>query len=312
MDEADKTTNYCDFTVHSLGDDHVFLHIHCPSPTQFYSSFADFFFSEDRLLKYIENDQHLSFEPTRRNYVTLYKHLRLYIDDYNLFGIPADQDEDILGVIQDEYEIDSIQEDVINVRNSTMGRFGEYFLHVLLSEHFGFDCIIPKVSLTTNRNMSVFGIDSLFYSSREDMIMFGESKLTKTLTSGITLINRSLENYEKQIREEFLLILSSRLIEGNTSFVARFGNDLNECFTAKEFIRKAGIQKIGVPLFIAHGEEDCADTILSNLKSLNRKGLLGLDTIYIALSLPVLNKANLIDYLTVYIQNKMLTFRQVN
>lgn len=309
MGDATIVNDFCDFKVHSLGDDHVFLHINCGSPQLFYASFAEYFFTEDKLLRYTENNQHLSFSPTTRNYATLYRHLRLYIDDFNLYRIAAEECRDLTDIVNDEFDIEDIDQDPIVARNSTIGRFGEYFLHILLSEYFEFDCIIPKVNLTTNRNMSVFGIDSLFYSSKNDMIMFGESKLTKSLSSGIKLINRSLENYEKQIREEFLLVLSSRLIESNADFCARFGKDLSESFSVEEFIQKANVQSIGVPLFIAHGQDDSASEILKGLQTLNHGNLLGLKTIYISLSLPILNKHDLVTHLTNYIQDKILEYQ---
>ena len=57
-------------------------------------------------------------------------------------------------------------------------------------------------------NMSIFGIDELFLA--EDMILFGESKVSINLQNGIKLIKESLKEYEKQIKDEYQLVLSNR------------------------------------------------------------------------------------------------------
>ena len=49
------------------------------------------------------------------------------------------------------------------LQKDKIGKIGEYIFHVLLTQYFHINCIIPKFRCTTDRNMSVFGIDAIFY-----------------------------------------------------------------------------------------------------------------------------------------------------
>ena len=53
--------------------------------------------------------------------------------------------------------------------------------------------------------MSAFGIDTLFYDDEKSEILFGEAKFSKKLKNGVSLVNRSLKDYEQNIKEEYLL-----------------------------------------------------------------------------------------------------------
>ena len=66
--------------------------------------------------------------------------------------------------------------------------------------------------------MSAFGIDTLFYDDKKSEILFGEAKFSKKLGNGVTLVNRSLKEYEQNIKEEYLLVLSNDNFKLNSSF----------------------------------------------------------------------------------------------
>ena len=82
-------------------------------------------------------------------------------------------------------------------------------MHLLLTSYYKIHCIIPKFRCTTDRNMSVFGIDSLFFDPQQKTIYFGESKVCKNIENAIRLVNRSFEDYERQIAEEYKLVLAN-------------------------------------------------------------------------------------------------------
>lgn len=294
-----------DFTVHSLNDQTSFLHVNLADSHSFYKGLFDYFFEETRLLRYAENKTNLEFEPTAKNYVTLFKHLGLYIDNFNIQQVPAVIEKEVLCILSDEYELKDTGDGQLKVRLDKMGRIGEYIFCNLLSEYFGLDCIIPKVHLTTDPNMNVYGIDTLFYSSKSDMILFGESKLSKTLSNGTGLINKSLKTYEQQIKDEFTLMLSNRFLKNNMGiFGDKYSRIVELSLSIEDFIEKAKVKKIGIPIFIAHGTNITPDDIFDKLSQIKKTALLGLETIYIIVSLPIFNKSKMVGVFTQAIAEK--------
>lgn len=241
----------------------------------------------------------MEFSPDRRNYVTLFKHLSHYLDDYNQEVLPLEIEEEVLHILMDEYQLNDPGDGKLHVRLDKIGKLGEYIFCNLLSEYFGFDCIIPKVHLTTDFNMSVFGIDALFYSSKNDLILFGESKFSKSLANGIGLINKSLKSYEKQIKDEFILMLSNRFLRNNMGiFGDKYADEIELSLSVEEFISTAKVQRIGIPLLIAHGTETAIDEIFRQLNNIQHTPFWGLETLYIAISLPVIDKSKMISMFT--------------
>lgn len=279
-----------DFTVYEEDKNHVFIHINLKDDETFYADLFEYFFSEDRLLRYCENKKHIKFVPSRRAYTILYRHLRNYIDEEReTMDLPVFTDE-IETILKTE-GIVSYEDGRRIARTDKIGKIGEYIFNCILNEYFRFDCILPKVHLQTDYNMSVFGIDSLFYSSQNSMIMFGESKFSMSLHNGISLIKKSLEDYEKQISDEYELVLSNRLYGSQLNvFAGLYGDYTETCVNIREFITEAKISNIGVPIFIAHGTETDTATIIQKLKQIPRSNLLGLNTIYYCISLPVIDK----------------------
>lgn len=300
-----------DFNVYSLDNNNVFIHINL-AESSFYQSFVRYFLDESRLLRYAENKSNLIFTPGKRNYVTLYKHLGYYIDEYNLEKLPATIEGEVLKILADEYQLNDLGNGNLQVRLDKIGKIGEYIFCNLLSEYFKFDCIIPKVHLTTDFNMSIYGIDTLFYSAENDMILLGESKLSKSLKNGIGLINKSLKTYEKQIKDEFVLMFSNRFLKNHMGIFGDKYNDAIELsLTMEDFIANASVKRIGIPLFIAHGTDTSVDEIIKQLKYIEQPIFLGVETQYIVLSLPIVDKSKLISTFTQEIAERRVFYERL-
>ena len=287
-------TRFFDYNVHSLGNNHTFLHIYISDGDALYEQLAEFFLDETRLIRYVENDRAVCFSATKAQIAELYKRLSLFAADYREITFPPETEQSLIEDMRLDFDIDYLDERGYVAKQPAIGRLGEYFLHVILSEFFGLNCIIPKISLTTDRNMSVFGIDSLFYSAEKRTIYFGESKFSKALTNGITLLRRSLKTYEKQIEEEFELVLSDRHLVRHPEFERVFGNGIASTISFSDFATRAKLETICVPLFVAHGGEKDPDSILEKLAGIPTETLFGLQTQYWGLSLPVVSKEKLV------------------
>jgi hypothetical protein len=293
------------FSVYLLDDKYSFIHFDISDRNEFYEEMFDYFFSEEQLLKYIENKSSLRFVPNLVNYTLFYKHLGLYIDSENKEMELGTFEKNIFEILKQEYEIKQNKIGKLIIRLDKMGRIGEYLFNSLLWNYFNFDCIIPKVHLTTDRNMSVYGIDCLFYSSHDDLLLFGESKLTVNLDNGVKLIKESLKQYESQISEEYELVLSNRFYKNNLHiFNDKYGDYVEQSINIKEFINLAKIKKIGIPVFIAHGQEVDAEVIFDKFLSIKKNKMFGLQTEYYFISIPVMNKSKLITIFTKKIREK--------
>ena len=159
--------------------------------------------------------------------------------------------------------------------------------------------------------MPKIGIDTIHYSIKENIIFFGESKITKKIYNGVTLINQTLIKYEKQITDEYSLILSSEL----TNIMGEnFKNNLlfhaNTTISFIDFIKKANINKIGIPLFIAHGTETNAQKIMEELEKINQPSIFGISTVYILISFPIINKDKFKEIFTKEIEKKVLEYEK--
>lgn len=300
-----------DFNVYSLDNKNIFIHINL-TENSFYQGFVRYFLDESRLLRYVENKANLTFSPDKRNYVTLYKHLGYYIDDFNLEKLPATIEDEVLKILADEYQLNDPGDGNLQVRLDKIGKIGEYLFCNLLSEYFKFNCVIPKVHLTTDFNMSIYGIDTLFYSTENDMILLGESKLSKSLKNGIGLINKSLQTYEKQIKDEFVLMLSNRFLKNNMGiFGDKYSDAIELSLSIEDFITNANVKRIGIPLFIAHGTDTNVEEILKQLKSIKQQTFLGIETQYIILSLPIVDKSKLISTFTQEIAERRASYERL-
>ena len=107
------------------------------------------------------------------------------------------------------------------------------------------------------------------------MILFGESKVTKNIENGINLINQSLKEYEKRIKQEYELVLSNRLYRDKLNrFSDMYGDIVDVTLDIEEFIKLADIKNIGIPIFIAHGKQKDIDEIMNKLKAIKRNNIL--------------------------------------
>ncbi|MDD2391897.1 MAG: SAVED domain-containing protein [Bacilli bacterium] len=280
------------------------MHINIKNKKTFFNYIIEYILNENNFLRYIKNETLIEFSPSEDNYAVLYKNLLKYIDE-EFLDIEIDEDDILKNIIIDEAKnVETGDSKKFKIRLSKVGRIGEYINHLILSDYCGFSCIIPKVALTTNLNMSVFGIDQLFFDENEKILLFGETKVSKNINNGITLINKSLENYEEQIKKEFDLVLSESLIGKNQSFKV-FQKVIDTCISFDEFVNKIGLEKIGIPLFIAHGKEIDGGKILKSLSKIKKKKILGLKTFYIVISLPIISKKDFIVELTKEIKKKL-------
>ena len=266
---------YEKFIVHQIDDNYSIIHIDIKDNEEFYKSLFECFFTEDKLIKYAENKFNLKFSPTKINFTTLYKHLKIYIDDFNKDEYTVDEiQEEMIKILNEEYTIED-KNGKLKVRIDKIGKIGEYIFTCILNEYFQFQCILPKVHLQTSYNMSIYGIDTLFYSEDKEMLLFGESKVTKKLENGISLINASLEEYESRIKQEYELVLSNRLYKDKLNkFNDKYGDIVDIALNIEEFIEKAQVKNIGIPIFIAHGKQTDINESIKKLKSVKRNNIL--------------------------------------
>lgn len=298
------TKVFYDYAVYYEKDNYVFIDIKIADDESFYSSMFDYFFSEDKLLRYCENKKNIKFSPSKQAYTVLARHLKTYIDEEKLkIDLP---------VYEDEIEKILAIEGIVTVENGhriarkdKIGKIGEYIFCCLLFDYFQFECIIPKIHLQTDYNMSVFGIDAVFFSEKEKMLLFGESKVSTSLENGIKLIKESLKGYEKQIAEEYELVLCNRLYKDKLHMFDKiYGQYTELCIDVEEFIEVANINKIGIPIFIAHGTDIDESYIIKEMKKIPRTKILGLDTVYYFISLPIFDKYKMIATFSKKIREK--------
>lgn len=296
--------NFNDFEVFLYDDCKSFVHINITNPQLFYSKMFEYFFDESRLLRYIENKASISFQPTTANFAVLYKKLKIFIDKENDIQIPQNLEKNLLDIVSAEHTI--IEENgVKKIRLDKIGKIGEYIFSNILSEYFGYQCIIPKLNMLTDYNMSIFGIDTLFYSHEKKLLLLGESKVSKSISNGVALINKSLSSYQSQIDDEFELILSQRWLKDKMGYFADdFGDKIEISMNMSDFIKKADVRNIGIPVFIAHGGSETTEEIFNELSKIKKIDLYDIETNYIIISLPLIDKDEFVKAFTIAIAER--------
>ncbi len=82
-------------------------------------------------------------------------------------------------------------------------------------------------------------------------------------------------------------------------FTDAFSEHTAVCISFEDFVKEAGITKICVPAFVAHGRKSDNDTIENDLRLLNskitRNSFFGLDTEYLFISLPIIDKFKMME-----------------
>ncbi len=273
------------FTLYMNGEKNIFIHVDI-NTSEFYKNLFNYFFHEDRILNYISNKTNIKFSSKQEDFVKLYKKINDFIDEENLSIDLIDFENELKKYIDWE---NYSKEELLTLRRDKIGKVGEYIFHNILVDYFNSLCIIPKLNITTNRNMSIYGIDVIFYNPSDNTLMFGESKVSKSLENGIKLVNDSLKNYEHQIFEEYRAILSNNIIPMQ-NLPQNLKKYINTCIDFKRFVLEANINTITIPIFIAHGEEYEINKIFEKMNNLKKTTVLDLNIKYIIISLPILDK----------------------
>lgn len=293
-----KKSEFEEFKVYEIDNKYSFVYVDINDDEKFLTGLVDYIFNEENLLLYSELSTGLEFKPGKREYVKLYKNIQYFLNE-ELMKIPVGNvDEELVKILSEEYECIKGDNGEYLIKQDKSGKIGEYIFHLLLTKYFNYTCIIPKFCISTDRNMSVYGIDTLFYDEKKSEILFGEAKFSNRFSNGVKLINKSLKEYEQNIKEEFLLVLSNDSYKLNESFKSRHKEKIDECFTFEEFIEEANLTTIVIPIFIAHGDgkKNTVEKFMKKLNSIKTKDMFGMNTKYMLISLPVIEKDKFIEF----------------
>lgn len=290
---------YNGFDVYSINEGYSFIYADFYDSEKLIDGLTDYIFEENNLLNYARRMSKINFTGDERQFVALYNNISVFLNQQLESLEIGEVSEELMDVLGEEYAlVDDNGE--LKVQRDKVGKLGEYVFHLLLTDYFQLDCILPKFRYSTDRNMSVFGIDTLFLDTKEKAIYFGESKFSKDIINGIKLVNKSLTDYEQQILEEYKIVLASEdIFPVSKEFLEIFGESRQVCISFKKLIEVANITTIGVPVFIAHGngkdKNTPEDFINQMLSKIQRKDFFGLDTKYIFISLPVIDKNRFVE-----------------
>ena len=80
------------------------------------------------------------------------------------------------------------------------------------------------------------------------------------------------------------------------NFGLDFGEQLETSLSMFDFVGKAKIETVGIPVFIAHGGNNDVDDIFKKLKKIKKVSLYGLNMKYIVISLPLVDKEKLMKF----------------
>ena len=301
------------FTVYKSADANCFLYADCSDANAFMNGLADYILSETNLLNYANTMTPIPFSPTPQIYKKLYSTISSFLNSTLELLTFDNVSNEVRDILNTEYKFITKDGKTL-VQKDKIGKIGEYTFHVLLSSYYKVHCIIPKFRCTTDRNMSVFGIDALFFDPSKHTILFGESKVCQTIENAIALINRSFVDYEQQISEEYKLVLSNdETFNLSEEFLNAFKEHTDICMTFQDFIKSAGIEKICVPAFIAHGNSKSDNTVETYLQKMNtgitHRRYFGLDTEYLFILLPIIDKAKMIDIVMKKVVDKCNGYR---
>lgn len=146
--------------INELDEKFVFFSFKRKNATELADFIFDYFFSEELMFRHVNYLEKIPFKKGRKNLVQLYKLLDLFLDDETT-EILNKGDYENINVIIDECKLISDNGDSVTIRLDKIGKIGEFIFSIILENYFSFSCIIPKSNFTTNKNMSVYGIDVL-------------------------------------------------------------------------------------------------------------------------------------------------------
>ena len=290
---------YNGFDVWSINEGYSFIYADFYDSEKLIDGLTDYIFEENNLLNYARRTSKINFTGDESQFVALYNNISVFLNQQLESLEIGEASEELMDVLGEEYALVD-ENGELKVQRDKVGKLGEYVFHLLLTDFFQLDCILPKFRYSTDRNMSVFGIDTLFLDTKEKAIYFGESKFSKDIINGIKLVNKSLKDYEQQILEEYKIVLAPEdVFPVSKEFLEIFGESRQVCISFKKLIEVANITTIGVPVFIAHGngkdKNTPEDFINQMLSKIQRKDFFGLDTKYIFISLPVIDKNRFVE-----------------
>lgn len=275
--------NFEDFDVYSENSEHQFRYIYINQQT-FYEKLCRYLLNPSTLHLHATLNINADIELTKEDYREIYNRLIQFIDFEKVINIDGMLDPAIKSIL--DAELISSSSDL---RKDKWGRIGEYIFNIILDTYFNLDCVIRKFALNTSPNMPVYGIDTVHCSVENKKIYFGESKCVTNISNGVELINKSLSNYEAQIAEEYFT-LSDVNFKRSPKFLSAYAEYINTCLTFSEFVEALDMRSIGIPIFIAHAGKFDEEMVFAQLRKINRKKLFGLETEYIAISFPLLDK----------------------
>ena len=293
-----KVKKFEEFTVYEISNKYSFLYADINDDKKFLLGLVNYIFNEENLLLYSELSTGIKFKPGKREYSKLYKNIQYFLNDELMEISIGDLDDELEKILSEEYKCMKDADGKLVIKCDKSGKIGEYIFHLLLTKYFGYTCIIPKFRITTDRNMSAFGIDVLFFDEKNTDILFGEAKFSKNIDNGVALVNRSLKEYEQNIKEYYLLVFSNDNFKLNKSFIDKYNDKIELCITFEEFVRETNITTIVIPIFVAHGEgnKNKIEEFIEQLDKIKTKNILGLNTKYILISLPIIDKDKFIEF----------------
>lgn len=287
---------YDKFTVYNDTEAYQFQFITI-NEESFFEDFSKYILDFSKIKKHANINLGINEEFSLQDYNNIYNRLLSFVDFERIFDVTS-IDDSIVGILDKEL----IKEE--KIRRDKWGRIGEYIFNIILDSYFNLDCIIRKFTLNTSRNVSVYGIDTVHCSLKDKTLFFGESKMVDNIDNGILLIEKSLSSYEAQISEEYYTIKNNSFSRSD-AFLKVFGDDLDHCLNFTSLIGRAGINKIGIPLFISHGGKFNTENVFSKMRAINQNKVFGLDTVYYLISVPVISKEKLRDAFVNVIREKI-------
>lgn len=191
LEERMEISKFDGFDVYSVNEGHSFIYANFNDEDKFIDGLTDYLFDENNLLNYARRTSKVTFTGEIKQWVRLYYNISVFLNNKLEMLEIGEVTEELKNILGEEYKLIDVNGE-LRVQKDKVGKIGEYAFHILLTNYFQLDCIVPKFRCTTDRNMSVFGIDTLFLDTNSKTIYFGESKFSKNIESGIKLANRSL------------------------------------------------------------------------------------------------------------------------
>lgn len=289
------------------GENIIYFSCHLDNPSLMVDDVFQYFFSEEAVYQHYKWLNDSPFSPDPKNYSFVYRYLKLFLD--------KEIEESFNYEDYENEAVDAFKEDLTffekhNIRKDKVGKLGEYLLSIILEKHFKYTCIIPKLTLSTSRNMSIYGIDTLHYSKEDDCILFGESKYTTSLDNGIIMLKNSLNKYDDLIANDIELIFTQEKLASLNLPNEPFKEAIEMYVDVPTFIEKANITRIMIPTFIVHGEDLDKETIFEKLNKLPKKDKLGLETKYLIMSMPLKDVKAFTESLILKIKDKANEYRK--